>query len=50
LASEQIFVLRVRTRREMGGHSDFLNGRREISKDVAKKLAARFTVRADLFF
>ena len=30
--------------------SDFLNGRREISKDVAKKLAARFTVRADLFF
>jgi HTH-type transcriptional regulator/antitoxin HigA len=30
--------------------SDFLKGKREISKDVAKKLAARFNVRADLFF
>jgi HTH-type transcriptional regulator / antitoxin HigA len=29
--------------------SDFLNGRREISKEIAKKLAARFGVRADLF-
>jgi HTH-type transcriptional regulator/antitoxin HigA len=32
-----------------GRISDFLNGRREISKDIAKKLAARFDVRADLF-
>jgi HTH-type transcriptional regulator/antitoxin HigA len=30
--------------------SDFLSGKREIRKDVAKKLAARFNVRADLFF
>ena len=30
--------------------SDFLNGKREISKGVAKKFAARFNVRADLFF
>ena len=30
--------------------SDFLKGKREISKEVAKKLAARFNVRADLFF
>ena len=30
--------------------SDFLKGKLEISKDVAKKLAARFNVRADLFF
>jgi len=30
--------------------SDFLNGRRAISKDIAKKFAARFQVRADLFF
>jgi HTH-type transcriptional regulator/antitoxin HigA len=29
--------------------SDFLTGKREISKDVAKKLATRFSVRADLF-
>ena len=29
--------------------SDFLSGRREIGKDVAKKFAARFRVRADLF-
>jgi HTH-type transcriptional regulator/antitoxin HigA len=30
--------------------SDFLSGKREVSKNVAKKLAARFNVRADLFF
>lgn len=29
--------------------SDFLNGKRAISKDAAKKLAVRFKVRADLF-
>lgn len=29
--------------------SDILNGRRHISKDIAKKLARRFNVRADLF-
>jgi HTH-type transcriptional regulator/antitoxin HigA len=29
--------------------SDFLSGKREISKEIAKKLAARFNVRADLF-
>jgi len=29
--------------------SDFLNGKRAISKEIAKKLAARFNVRADLF-
>jgi HTH-type transcriptional regulator/antitoxin HigA len=29
--------------------SDFLSGRREISMGVAKKFAARFRVRADLF-
>ena len=32
-----------------GRISDFLNGKREISKDIAKKFAARFGVRADLF-
>ena len=30
--------------------SDFLNGKRAISKDIAKKLAARFKVPAELFF
>ena len=29
--------------------SDILNGRRDISKDIAKKLARRFNVHADLF-
>ena len=29
--------------------SDILNGRRDISKDIAKKLARRFKVHADLF-
>jgi HTH-type transcriptional regulator/antitoxin HigA len=29
--------------------SDILNGRRAISKDLAKKLARRFNVAADLF-
>ena len=29
--------------------SDLRTGKRKISKDVAKKLAARFNVRADLF-
>ncbi|MEW5890173.1 MAG: helix-turn-helix domain-containing protein [Pseudomonadota bacterium] len=29
--------------------SDILNGKRSISKDIAKKLARRFNVRADLF-
>lgn len=29
--------------------SDFLNGKRAISKEIAKKFAARFNVRADLF-
>ncbi len=29
--------------------SDVLNGRRDISKDIAKKLARRFNVHADLF-
>ncbi|WP_295390491.1 helix-turn-helix domain-containing protein, partial [uncultured Thiodictyon sp.] len=29
--------------------SDILNGKRPISKDIAKKLARRFNVHADLF-
>ena len=29
--------------------SDILNGKRSISKDIAKRLARRFNVRADLF-
>ncbi len=29
--------------------SDILNGRRDVSKDIAKKLARRFNVHADLF-
>ena len=33
-----------------GRISDILNGKRGISKDIAKKLARRFNVRADLFF
>lgn len=32
-----------------GRISDILNGKRGISKDLAKKLARRFNVRADLF-
>jgi HTH-type transcriptional regulator / antitoxin HigA len=32
-----------------GRISDILNGKRAISKDMAKRLAARFHVRADLF-
>jgi HTH-type transcriptional regulator / antitoxin HigA len=32
-----------------GRISDMLSGKRAISKDVAKRLAARFHVRADLF-
>ncbi|MHB1515500.1 MAG: helix-turn-helix domain-containing protein [Acidiferrobacteraceae bacterium] len=33
-----------------GRISDILNGKRSISKDIAKKLARRFNVGADLFF
>jgi HTH-type transcriptional regulator / antitoxin HigA len=32
-----------------GRISGFLNGKRPISRQIAKKLAARFRVRADLF-
>jgi antitoxin component HigA of HigAB toxin-antitoxin module len=35
--------------RALARFDDYLNGKRSISKDIAKRLARRFNVRADLF-